>query len=43
MKPCRGTAPQHFQFFSDKEFFQHAFPCERWGLSHWRKQLSDDR
>src|SRR5262245_12281075 len=31
----------YFQFFTGEEFFQHAFPHERSGLSHWRKRLGD--
>ena len=31
----------YFQFFTNKEFFQHAFPHERSDLSHWRKRLGD--
>ena len=33
--------PPYFQFFTGKEFFQHAFPHERSDLSHWRKRLGD--
>lgn len=31
----------YFQFFTGEEFFQHEFPHERSGLSHWRKRLGD--
>ena len=31
----------YFQFFTGEEFFQHTFPHERSGLSHWRKRLGD--
>ena len=31
----------YFQFFTGEELFQHTFPHERSGLSHWRKRLGD--
>lgn len=31
----------YFQYFTGEEYFQHAFPHERSGLSHWRKRLGD--
>ena len=37
----RGVDNPYFQFFTGEEFFQHEFPHERSGLSHWRKRLGD--
>src|SRR5262244_1320126 len=37
----RWVENPYFQFFTGEEFFQHAFPHERSGLSHWRKRLGD--
>ena len=37
----RWVHDPYFQFFTGEEFFQHAFPHERWDLSHWRKRLGD--
>ena len=37
----RWVHDPYFQFFTGKEFFQHAFPHERSDLSHWRKRLGD--
>src|SRR5262249_31244312 len=31
----------YFQYFTGEEFFQHQFPHERSGLSHWRKRLGN--
>ena len=31
----------YFQYFAGEEFFQHAFPHERSGMSHWRKRIGD--
>ena len=31
----------YFQYFTGEEFFQHAFPHERSGMSHWRKRIGD--
>jgi IS5 family transposase len=31
----------YFQHFTGEEYFQHEFPHERSGLSHWRKRLGD--
>src|SRR5262245_56632852 len=31
----------HVQYLTGEEFFQHAFPHERSGLSHWRKRLGN--
>ncbi len=37
----RWVENPYFQFFTGEEFFQHAFPHERSGLSHWRKRLGE--
>jgi IS5 family transposase len=37
----RWVENPYFQFFTGEEFFQHTFPHERSGLSHWRKRLGD--
>src|SRR5690349_14240390 len=37
----RWVYDPYFQYFTDEEFFQHAFPHERSDLSHWRKRLGD--
>ncbi|MGY4627160.1 hypothetical protein ACVWY3_004916 [Bradyrhizobium sp. USDA 4486] len=37
----RWVHDPYFQYFTGKEFFQHAFPHERSDLSHWRKRLGD--
>ena len=37
----RWVYDPYFQFFTGEEFFQHAFPHERSGLSHLRKRLGD--
>jgi transposase, IS5 family len=37
----RWVENPYFQFFTGEEFFQHKFPHERSGLSHWRKRLGD--
>src|SRR5215472_1079403 len=37
----RWVENPYFQLFTGEEFFQHAFPPERSGLSHWRKRLGD--
>jgi IS5 family transposase len=37
----RWVYDPYFQFFTGEEFFQHEFPHERSGLSHWRKRLGD--
>ncbi|HET6619250.1 MAG TPA: IS5 family transposase [Dongiaceae bacterium] len=31
----------YFQHFTGEEYFQHEFPHERSGLSHWRKRLGN--
>jgi IS5 family transposase len=37
----RWVFDPYFQHFTGEEFFQHAFPHERSGLSHWRKRIGD--
>ena len=37
----RWVYDPYFQHFTGEEFFQHEFPHERSGLSHWRKRLGD--
>src|ERR1700740_3663333 len=37
----RWVYDPYFQYFTGEEFFQHVFPHERSGLSHWRKRLGD--
>ncbi len=37
----RWVYDPYFQYFTGEEFFQHEFPHERSGLSHWRKRLGD--
>jgi IS5 family transposase len=37
----RWVENPYFQYFTGEEFFQHVFPHERSGLSHWRKRLGD--
>ena len=37
----RWVENPYFQYFTGEEFFQHSFPHERSGLSHWRKRLGD--
>jgi transposase, IS5 family len=37
----RWVENPYLQYFTGEEFFQHAFPHERSGLSHWRKRLGD--
>jgi hypothetical protein len=31
----------YFQYFTGEEFFQHALPHERSGMSHWRKRIGE--
>jgi len=38
---ARWVESPYFQYFTGETFFQHAFPHERSGLSHWRKRLGD--
>jgi transposase, IS5 family len=37
----RWVESPYFQYFTGEEFFQHEFPHERSGLSHWRKRLGN--
>jgi IS5 family transposase len=37
----RWVHDPYFQYFTGEEFFQHALPHERSGLSHWRKRIGD--
>ena len=37
----RWVGNPYFQHFTGEEYFQHAFPHEQSGLSHWRKRLGD--
>ena len=37
----RWVYDPYFQYFTGEAFFQHAFPHERSGLSHWRQRLGD--
>src|SRR5258707_4636770 len=37
----RWVYDPYFQYFTGEECFQHEFPHERSGLSHWRKRLGD--
>ena len=36
---ARWEFDPYFQYFTGEEFFAHAFPHERSGLSHWRKRI----
>jgi len=38
---ARWVENPYFQYFTGETFFQHAFPHERSGLSHWRKRIGD--
>lgn len=38
---ARWVENPYFQYFTGEEFFQHAFPHERSGLSHWRNRIGD--
>lgn len=41
-KVCeRWVSDPYFQHFTGEEFFQHTFPHERSGLSHWRNRIGD--
>ncbi|MCH8240103.1 MAG: IS5 family transposase, partial [Proteobacteria bacterium] len=35
----RWVQDPYFQYFTGEEFFQHALPHERSGMSHWRKRI----
>ena len=37
----RWVQDPYFQYFTGEEFFQHVFPHERSGMSHWRKRIGD--
>ena len=37
----RWVYDPYFQYFTGEEFFQHAFPHERSGLTHWRNRIGD--
>ena len=37
----RVRAAPYFQYFTGEEFFQHAFPHERSGPTHWRRRIGD--
>lgn len=37
----RWVYDPYFQHFTGEEFFRHAFPHERSGLSHWRQRIGD--
>ena len=37
----RWVYDPYFQYFTGEEFFQHALPHERSGMSHWRKRIGD--
>ena len=37
----RWVYDPYFQYFTGEEFFQHAFPHERSGLTHWRHRIGD--
>jgi hypothetical protein len=43
MRECAnpGSTPPYFQFNTGEEFFQHALPHERSGLSRRRRRLGD--
>jgi len=37
----RWVHDPYFQYFTGEEFFQHVFPHERSGLTHWRGRIGD--
>jgi IS5 family transposase len=37
----RWVYDPYFQYFTGEEFFQHLFPHERSGLTHWRGRIGD--
>ena len=37
----RWVHDPYFQYFTGEAFFQHRFPHERSGLSHWRRRIGD--
>jgi|TARA_B100002003_G_scaffold122214_1_gene112795 IS5 family transposase len=38
----RWVQDPYFQYFTGEEFFQHALPHERSGMSHWRKRIGGE-
>lgn len=38
----RWVYDPYFQYFTGAEFFAHAFPHERSGISHWRKRIGGE-
>ena len=38
---ARWVENPYFQYFTGEEFFQHRFPHERSGMTHWRKRIGD--
>ena len=38
---ARWVENPYFQYFTGEEFFRHAFPHERSGLTHWRNRIGD--
>lgn len=40
---CKGWEENpYFQYFCGEEYFQHRFPCERSGLTHFRGRVGDE-
>jgi transposase, IS5 family len=39
---ARWVESPYFQYFTGEEFFQHALPHERSGMTHWRNRLGDE-
>ena len=37
----RWVENPYFQYFTGETFFQHAFPHERSGMTHWRKRIGN--
>ena len=37
----RWVQDPYFQSFTGEEFFQHALPHERSGISHWQERIGD--
>ena len=37
----RWVNDPYFQYFTGEEFFQHALPHERSGMTHWRNRLGE--
>ena len=38
---ARWVENPYFQYFTGEEFFQHRFPHERSGMTHWRNRIGD--